>query len=52
MKIKCMACNREYTEEEAGKLKICIARTTPKVTILKVFCICSHILDISEWKKG
>lgn len=50
-KIKCDACGKEYTEEEAGKLKMLCAKTAPGVSVLKVSCDCGHVLDIAEWRK-
>lgn len=51
MKIKCDACGKEYTQEEAGKLKMLSAKSSPTISILKVFCTCSHVLDIADWRK-
>jgi uncharacterized protein (DUF983 family) len=52
MKLKCDACGKEYTEEEAGKLKLLEAKSCPTFTILKVFCTCNHVLDIAAWRKS
>jgi hypothetical protein len=50
MKLKCDACGRKYTEEEAGKLKVLTYRMAPSIKAIRVFCTCGHVLDVGDWK--